>query len=278
MAAKTALITGCSTGIGKLAAKTFQAQGWNVVATMRSPDKGKDLAELDNVVVARMDVTDNASIESAVDATLESFGAIDVLVNNAGVGAHALVEQFPESEVRRVYDTNVFGVMNVCRAVLPHMRKRRSGVVINVTSMAGVVGLAAETAYSSSKWAIEGFTEGLDLEYRLLGVRARTVAPGAYLTTDFSGNVDHTYVETGDEELVSHYERLRAHFMNAVKAEGGETADPQEVADMIYACATTDMPVHNPCGKDARFIMSLTGGPPRQEFLEKVQPLLAPLA
>ena len=276
MAAKTVLITGCSTGIGKLAAKTFQAQGWNVVATMRNPDKGQDLAELENVVVTALDVTDEASIQSAVDSTIERFGTIDVLVNNAGVGAHALLEQFPDSEVRRVYDTNVFGVMSVCRAVLPHMRKRKSGVVINVTSMAGIIGLAAETAYSSSKWAIEGFTEGLDLEYRLLGVRVKTVAPGAYMTTDFSGNVDHTYIEAGDEELVSHYQRLRDHFMKSVKAEGGETADAQEVADMIFACATTDMPVHNPCGKDAQFIMSLTGGPPRQDFLEKVQPLLAP--
>lgn len=276
MAERTVLITGCSTGMGKLAAQTFQAQGWNVVATMRNTDKGQDLAALENVAVVALDVTDNASIERAVNAALERFGAIDVLVNNAGVGAHALVEQFPESEVRRVYDTNVFGVMNVCRAVLPHMRERKSGIVINVTSMAGFVGLAGETAYSSSKWAIEGFTEGLDLEYRLLGIRAKTVAPGAYMATDFSGNVDHTYVGAGDDELVSHFARLRAHFMNAVKAEGGETADPQEVADMIFACATTDMPVHNPCGKDAQFIMSLTGGPPRQDFLDKVQPLLAP--
>lgn len=277
MAQNTVLITGCSTGIGKLAAQTFQKHGWNVVATMRNPEKGKDLASLENVYVIALDVTDDTSIQAALSETLERFGAIDVLVNNAGVGAHALVEQFPDAEVRRVYDTNVFGVMNVCRAVLPHMRKRRSGIVINVTSMAGVVGLAAETAYSSSKWAVEGFTEGLDLEYRLLGVRAKTVAPGAYMATDFSGNVDHTYVGAGDEELVAHYERLRAHFMNAVKAEGGDTADPQEVADMIYACATTDMPVHNPCGKDAQLIVSMTGGPPRQDFLDKVQPLLAPM-
>ena len=104
----------------------------------------------------------------------------------------------------------------------------------------------------------------------------KTVAPGAYMTTAFSGNANDQYLEQGDAELLAHAKRLREHFMTAVKAEGGETADPQEVADMIFACATTDMPVHNPCGSDAELIMSMTGGPPRQEFLERLQPLLAP--
>ena len=276
MAKKTVLITGCSTGIGKLAAKTFHAKGWNVVATMRTPEREDELGALDGVLVTRLDVTDPGSIEAAVEETLERFGAIDVLVNNAGFGAHALLEQMPDDDVRALYDTNVFGVMNTCRAVLPHMRRQKSGVVVNVTSMAGVIGLAAETAYCSSKWAVEGFTESLDLEYKLFGVRARTVAPGAYMTTAFSGNADDAHLEKGDEELVAHAKRLREHFMTSVKSEGGETADPQEVADMIYACATTDTPVHNPCGKDAQLIMTLLGGPPRQEGLDKLAPLLIP--
>ena len=277
MAVRTVLITGCSTGFGKLAAKTFQAQGWNVVATMRDPAKGRELGELEGVVVTPLDVTDEASIQGAVDDTLDRFGAIDVLVNNAGVGAHALFEQFPDADLRRLYDTNVFGVMSVCRAVLPSMRRRRSGIVINVTSMAGLIGLAAETAYSSSKWAVQGFTEGLDLEYRLFGVRAKTVAPGAYLTTDFMANVDYRFAKSGDEELIAHSQRLQDHFASAVESEGGHRADAQEVADMIYTCATTDTPVHNPCGNDAKLILRMAGGPPRQEFLDNVQPLLAPL-
>ncbi len=273
---QTVLITGCSSGMGKLAAKTFHDKGWNVVATMRTPEKETELTQLDDVLVTRLDVSDVASVEAAVNEALERFGAIDVLVNNAGYGGHAMLEQMPDAEVRKMYDTNVFGVMNTCRAVLPHMRQRKQGVVVNVTSMAGVIGLAAESAYSSSKWAVEGFTECIDLEYKLLGVRARSVAPGAYLSTDFGGNANDAYLETGDEELQAFTRRLREHFMQSVKAEGGETADPQEVADMIYACATTDMPVHNPCGKDAQFLMSLSGGPPRQEWLDKIEPLLLP--
>ena len=276
MAKKTVLITGCSTGIGKLAAKTFRKEGWNVVATMRTPERETDLPQLDGVWVTKLDVTDEASIQSAVDGTLERFGTIDVLVNNAGYGGHALLEQMPEAEVRAMYDTNVFGVMSTCRAVLPHMRRQKSGVVINVTSMAGVIGLAAETSYCSSKWAVEGFTQALDLEYRLFGVRAKTVAPGAYMTTAFSDNADDSHLEKGEEELVAHSKRLREHFMAAVKSEGGETADPQEVADMIYACATREMPVHNPVGKDAQLIVSMLGGPPRQEGLDRIAPLLIP--
>ncbi len=277
MARKTVLITGCSTGIGKLAAKTFHANGWNVVATMRRPEDGAELADLDDVVVTKLDVTDKESIETALDATLKRFGQIDALVNNAGYGGHALLEQMPDADVRKMYETNVFGIFNTCRAVMPLMRRQKSGVVINVTSMAGVIGLAAETAYCSSKWAIEGFTQALDLEYRLFGVRAKTVAPGAYMTTAFSDNAEDAHLETGDQELIAHAKRLREHFMTAVKNEGGETADPQEVADMIYACATEEAPVHNPCGKDAQLIVTLLGGPPRQEGLDKIAPLLIPL-
>lgn len=276
MTQKTVLITGCSTGIGKLAAKTFHEKGWNVVATMRTPEKEAELTKLDGVLVTKLDVTDNDSIAAAIEAALARFGAIDVLVNNAGYGAHGLLEQMPEAEVRALYDTNVFGVMNLCRAVMPHMRRQKSGVVINVTSMAGVIGLPAETAYCSSKWAVEGFTEALDLECKLLGIRAKTVAPGAYMATSFNGNAADAALERGDEELVTHVKRLREHFLQSVTSEGGDTADPQEVADMIYACATTDMPVHNPVGNDAQMIVGMIGAPPRDEFLAKAEPLLLP--
>ncbi|MDJ0853493.1 MAG: SDR family oxidoreductase [Myxococcota bacterium] len=276
MSKKTVLITGCSTGIGKLAAKTFHAKGWNVVATMRTPERETELTQLDGVWVTKLDVTDNDSIQAAVDAALERFGTIDVLVNNAGYGGHALLEQMPEEKVRAMYETNVFGLMNTCRTVMPHMRRQQDGCIINVTSMAGVIGLPAETAYCSTKWAVEGFTEALAWECKPLGVRVRSVAPGAYLQTAFSDNASDDDLQGGGEELVAHAKRLREHFMNSVHSQGGDTADPQEVADMIYACATTDMPVHNPVGKDAEFIVTMLGGPPRQEFLDKAEPLLLP--
>ena len=124
MTKKTVLITGCSTGFGNLAAKTFQAKGWNVIATMRSPLKETELTQLDNIWVTRLDVTDKESIEATVQGGIEKFGGIDVLVNNAGYGGHAMLEQFTEEQIYDMFETNVFGLMRCCRAVLPHMRKR----------------------------------------------------------------------------------------------------------------------------------------------------------
>ncbi len=276
MSQKTVLITGCSTGIGKLAAKTFHEKGWNVVATMRTPEKETELTELDGVLVTRLDVTDRESIQRAVDEALGRFGAIHAVVNNAARGGHALLEQSTDEMTRAMYDTNVFGTMNVCRAVLPHMRRQGEGTIINVTSMAGLLGLPLETSYCGTKHAVEGMTEALAYELKPLGLRARTVAPGAYLRTEFTNNADDEDFGAGGEELVAYAKGLREHFRSSVSAEGGDTADPQEVADVIYACATEDRPVHNQVGNDAQLIMSMIGAPPRQDFLDKAEPLLLP--
>ena len=127
--AQTILITGCSTGIGRLAARTFQANGWNVAATMRRPENEGELNTLENTLVTGLDVTDQSSIADAVAKALERFGGIDVLVNNAGYGGHAALEQSSAASVRAMFDTNVFGVFNTTRAVMPVLRKQGSGVV-----------------------------------------------------------------------------------------------------------------------------------------------------
>lgn len=274
---KTVLITGCSTGIGKLAAKTFQDRGWNVVATMRTPEKETELTELDDVLVTRLDVADRASIQQAVNSALDRFGALDCVVNNAGVGGHALLEQSSDEMTRALYETNVFGPMNVCRAVIPIMRERGEGCIINVTSMAGWVGLPLETTYCGTKHAMEGMTESLYFELKPLGIQAKTVAPGAYLQTAFTENADDGQIAKGDE-LADYAEKLRAHFRQSISSEGADTADPQEVADKIFECATTETPVHNPVGADAQLIVAMLASPPRDEFLAKAEPLLLPSA
>ena len=277
MTQKTVLITGCSSGIGRLAAQTFQANGWNVIATMRTPEKETELNKLDNLLIARLDVTDSVSVKAAVANGIERFGKIDVLVNNAGRGGRALLEQMSDEKIRDVFETNVFGAMRVTRAILPHMRKRGEGCVINVTSMAGVIGLAAETAYCSAKFAAEGFTESLYWECKPLGIKVKSVAPGVYRATSFGENVDDEAMDEGDEQLVAHARRLRQHFSNSADAAGGSTpADPQEVADRIFVCATQDTPLHNPVGTDADMIMSMMAAPPRQEFLDKLEPMILP--
>ncbi len=273
---RTVLITGCSTGMGRLAAFTFQNKGWNVAASMRRPQNERELGKLDNTLVVALDVTDQSSINDAVSQTVQKFGTIDVLVNNAGYGGHAALEQSSDESVRAMFDTNVFGVFNITRAVMPILRKQGHGAVINVTSMAGMIGIPLETSYCASKWAVEGFTEALALECRDLGIKVHSVLPGAYATA-FNDNVQDN-LEAGDEQVIAHAQKIRAHF-GAIVANhhGGEqTADPQEVVDMIYQCATGDMPVHNPCGSDAEMLVGLSQSPGRQVFYDNLTGLLLP--
>jgi NAD(P)-dependent dehydrogenase (short-subunit alcohol dehydrogenase family) len=183
---KTILITGASSGIGKATALRFQAEGWNVVATMRDPSAGADLAALDNVRVARLDVTDAGSIAAAVADGIARFGQIDVLLNNAGYGAYGPLEAFSAKRIRRQFDTNVIGLLEVTKAVLPHMRSNRSGTIVNVSSIGGQVTFPLGTLYHGTKFAVEGLSEALHYELEPLGIRVRIVEPGM-IKTDFGG-------------------------------------------------------------------------------------------
>ncbi len=278
MGKKTVLITGCSSGFGRLAAKTFNDKGWNVIATMRSPERETELSGLSNVLVSRLDVVDLGTIETAVAEGLSRFGAIHVLVNNAGYGGHALFEQAADEAVRAMYDTNVFGVMNVSRAVLPLMRRQREGRIINVTSMAGMMSAPTISIYASSKHAVQGLTEGMALEYEPLGIVVRSVLPGAYPTTRFNANTDDA-LRTGGQELADHAQQLYGHLMSVAEQmarQGGQDADPQEVADKIYECATSETPVHNPVGADAEMLVGMMGAAQRQAFLDQMAEMLLP--
>jgi NAD(P)-dependent dehydrogenase (short-subunit alcohol dehydrogenase family) len=279
MAKKTVLITGCSSGFGKLTAQTFHANGWNVIATMRSPENETELTQLDDVLVTRLDVTDSESVRQAVDEGIARFGAIDVLVNNAGFGGHALFEQFPDETVRAMYDTNVFGLMAVTRAVLPHMRQQREGCVINVTSISGLLGTPTSSVYSSTKFAVEGLTEALALEYGPLNIRFKTVAPGAYPTTRFRENTDSP-LDAGGEQLSAYARELRIQIQaisQRLASQDAAPADPQEVADRIYACATSETSVHIPVGTDAEMLVGMmNGASSRQAFLDQLEAMLAP--
>ncbi|MBU2643180.1 SDR family NAD(P)-dependent oxidoreductase, partial [bacterium] len=133
----TILITGASSGIGRETAKLFQDRGWNVVATMRSPEKEQELTKLDNILVTRLDVTDDLSIKPAVDAGLTKFGKIDVLLNNAGYGAFGPLEASEKSRIEKQFNTNVIGLLETTKALLPHFRENRSGIIVNISSVAG---------------------------------------------------------------------------------------------------------------------------------------------
>jgi len=184
---KTVLITGTSSGFGKETAKIFQQKGWNVAATMRTPEHEKELQFLEGVRLYRLDVTDPQSIEQAVAAILQDFNTIDVLVNNAGFAVIGALEATSAAAIQRQFDTNVFGVIGMIRAVLPAMRAQGAGVIVNVTSTAGLVGVPFGSLYSASKFAIEGLTESLQYELEAIGVRCKLIEPTGY-KTNFGGS------------------------------------------------------------------------------------------
>jgi NAD(P)-dependent dehydrogenase (short-subunit alcohol dehydrogenase family) len=180
---KTVLITGCSSGYGLETARQFHAQGWNVVATMRTP-RAELLPRSDRMHVIALDVTKPASIAAA----LEASGPIDVLVNNAGLGLLGAFEATPMSTIREVFETNTFGVMAVTQAVLPQLRTRRSGAIVNVTSSATLAPMPLVAVYTASKMAIEGFTASLAFELEAFDVRVKLVEPGYCPSTSFTAN------------------------------------------------------------------------------------------
>src|SRR6266478_25943 len=182
---KTILITGTSSGLGKTAAKHFASCGWNVVATMRAPEQEKELAGLSDVLVTRLDVEDRESIQLAIEAGIARFGKIDALINNAGFGLFGVFESISREKVQEQFDINVFGVMDVTRAILPHFRKNKDGLIINVSSGAGVFTLPMLSLYCASKFALEGFSESLSYELASQNIIVKIIEPGGVISTNF---------------------------------------------------------------------------------------------
>jgi NAD(P)-dependent dehydrogenase (short-subunit alcohol dehydrogenase family) len=233
---QTILITGASSGIGKAAAGLFAERGWNVAATMRNPDDGAEFADRDNVLVTRLDLLDSESIQSAVTATAERFGGIDVLLNNAGYGAYGPLEATPMEVLRRQFDVNLFGLVETIQAVLPVMRSRRSGTIVNISSVGGRITYPLGSLYHGSKWAVEGLSEAMHYELAPLGIRVRIVEPGG-VNTDFGGR---SFVFTHDPELTDYQPLVDAAAAALEAGTPSGSQEPEEVAEVIFAAATDD--------------------------------------
>ncbi|SCK13127.1 SDR family oxidoreductase [Streptomyces sp. WMMB 322] len=208
---KTVLITGTSSGYGRETALYFHEQGWNVIATMRTPRAGV-LPESDRLRVVELDVTKPETITGA----LRAAGPVDALVNNAGIPSIGVFEATPMARVREVFETNTFGVMATTQAVLPQFRERGSGVVVNVTSSVVLGHMPLTAVYKASKAAVEGFTASLALELEPFGVRAKTVEPGACLTTNFGETAldGPSLEEAVPEPYLAWAEKTMGEFMN----------------------------------------------------------------
>lgn len=232
----TVLITGTSSGLGRAAAQLFADQGWNVVATMRTLAAGSDLAQRDNVLVTRLDVQEPASIEQAIAAGIERFGRIDALINSAGFGAYGIFESFSREKIREQFDINVFGVMEVTRALLPHFRHNKAGLIINISSGAGVFGVPLISLYNASKFALEGFSESLSYELLSQNIVVKIIEPGSVLDTQFSVRSAAEASQTSVPEDYDSFVAAAARVFESLK--GGHAATSGDVARVIYRAAT----------------------------------------
>lgn len=243
---QTVLITGASSGFGKAAVELFHEKGWNVVATVRSPETATAFSTLKDVLVTRLDVTDKESIKAAVGAATKQFGQIDVLVNNAGFGTLGALEAAPDEVIRQQFDVNVFGLIEVTKAVLPMMRARRAGVIINVSSVGGRVTFPFCTLYHATKFAVEGLTESLQYELNPLGIRLKLVEPGGY-KTDFAGRSMNYYGAGGLSGYQEPFDRFAGKLEHWPMSE-----NIGEVAEVIYRAATDGTAeLRYPVGQDA---------------------------
>lgn len=231
--AQAILITGASSGIGRATAELFHGNGWNVVAAMRAPEHEEELHRLDNVLVTRLDVTDAGSIAAATGAAIDRFGGIDVLLNNAGYGAYGPLEAFPMDRIRRQFDTNVLGLLEVTKAVLPHMRLRGSGMIVNISSIGGQMTFPLGTLYHGTKFAVEGLSEALHFELAAAGIGVKIVEPGM-IRTDFGGR---SFDFVNDEVMAEYQPVVRALF-DTLGASAGGGSEPAVVAGVIWEAVT----------------------------------------
>jgi len=265
----TVLITGCSSGFGRLAALRFAHEGHTVVATMRTPSKGKDLlAEAEasglDLRVITLDVTDEASVQTAIAEAVAAVGPLDVVVNNAGIELRGPIEQASEAEVHAQFDTNVFGLLRVLRAVVPAMRERRAGVIVNVGSIAGLVARPYGGLYAATKHAVEAITEALHYELAPFGVRVAVIEPGQF-ATELLANALVADAFTDTSPYWTDSEIFDTKVQTLVP--GGEPADPGPVVDaIVHAALDPTAPLRSLVGADAELIMAVRAGSDFETF------------
>lgn len=233
------LITGCSSGFGREIARAALEAGHSVVVTARRPETVQDLVDEfgARAVAVALDVTDSDQIAAAVTAAEDAFGGIDVLVNNAGHGYLSAVEEGNDAEVRRLFDTNYFGAVDMIKAVLPSMRARKSGHIVNISSMTGLVANPPNAYYSSTKFALEALTEALAAEVKPLGIKVTAIEPGAFRTDWATRSMKESATPIGDyDENVGTRKTLIKQFASVLPG------DPRKVAEAVLMVTGLDEP------------------------------------
>lgn len=232
---KVILITGASSGIGNETAKFFQTKNWRVAATMRVPEKAADLQNIVDVKCIRLDVTDIDSIKGAISETLNKFGRIDAVCNNAGYGLVGAFEAATAEQIEKQFQTNVFGLMNVCREILPVFRQQKHGTIVNVASMGGRITFPLYSLYHATKWAVEGFSESLHYEVKQFGIKIKIIEPGPIKTDFYDRSMDLT-----TKEGLTAYDHFIDKAMPNMQKAGEDAPDGSVVAEVIYNAVTDD--------------------------------------
>ena len=249
---QTILITGASSGIGKETAKLFQSKGWNVIATMRNPGNESELTQLENVLVAKLDVLDLDSIQNAFTEGVQKFGSIDVLLNNAGYGAYGPLEAFSRDQVLRQFNTNVIGLLDVTKTVLPHFRQNKKGIIINISSIGGKMTFPMGSLYHGTKFAVEGISESLSYEVAQFGGQVKIVEPGM-IATDFAGRS----LDFSNDENITEYQNLVNSLMAAMPTMAENASPASVVAEVIFKAATDGKDqLRYTAGEDAKMLMA----------------------
>lgn len=251
---KTVFITGTSSGIGKAAARYFSDKGWNVAATMRSPEKDTEVKRYPGTKVYQVDVTDTNTILTALKMAVSDFGQIDVVVNNAGYGVDGVFEAMSESVVHKQFDTNVFGLMRVTRAFIEYFRVNNiKGHIVQVASMGGRIAFPLYSIYHGTKWAVEGFSESLQYELAQFGIRVKLVEPGA-IKTEFYGSSRH-FIKP---ENTTDYDYFVAKCEKLSSETGKNGDDPSGTAATIFKAANdTSNRLRFATGKPAPMLLLL---------------------
>lgn len=240
-------ITGCSTGFGRELAKQLLAQGSSVAVTARDPADLSEFSDQRRALVLKLDVTDRAQVVAAIAAAEAEFGHIDVLVNNAGIGYFAAVEEGEDAEIRRMFDINVFGMGAVIQAALPGMRKRRHGFIVNISSIGGLRSFPSIGWYNATKFAVEGLSAALRQEVEPLGIRVLAVEPSGF-RTDWAGRSAHE-----SKTQIADYAATAGKSRHGVRAVSGHQAgDPvRAISAIIKVVEGPNPPHHLLLGNDA---------------------------
>lgn len=247
---KTIFITGCSTGLGRATVELFSSRGWDVIATMRSPEREAQLGALPGVTLLALDVTRPEQITAAAQRAL-ALGPVDVVFNNAGYGLAGPLEGTTDEQLVAQIDTNLLGVIRTTQAFIPHFRERGAGVFIATTSIGGLAAFPFNSVYHATKWALQGWSESLAFELGKFGVRVKTVAPGG-IRTDFTGR---SLVLTRHPAYADLVASVMAVFSDPARINSGSSAE--QIAEVVYEAATDDLDrVTYVAGADAKTMLA----------------------